>query len=406
MKKVAVIFDVRSNNTKNLTTIIKKKYEVVEVFSLEEMKKILIESFDSFSAIIIDHPSTQEGFDEFLKFVDSKNSYMFSLPVLIATDDSTMKEDGKMLRRPVLDVVFTEDNDEIVFNRIENAIRLANSTSFDDFSIMLKALPSLIYIKDNKGRYAFSSQDWHHQLEGSIVRGKTDLEIRKDKQNARFAMEADFEVIKTGRGKSYVIKEDDDEGIDYLKVIKEPLKDNKGDVYGIIAIVNNVTDEEILRQQLREKSITDQLTGLYNRMYFEELTHWQGDELEFPLTIISADCDGLKCINDEFGHSAGDKYICFARDALKEALPDESYIFRMGGDEFLAVIPNTDEEQAEVIVNAVNEIAKKYKNKDFALELSVGSATIKNPKISIETAVRMSDKEMYRIKRERKTNSK
>lgn len=78
----------------------------------------------------------------------------------------------------------------------------------------------------------------------------------------------------------------------------------------------------------------------------------------------------------------------------------------MGGDEFLAVIPKTDEKEAILIVEKINEAVKRFKNKNFALKLSVGSHTIKNPKETIETAVRLSDKEMYRIKKERKANSK
>ena len=405
MDKIGIIFDVYSNHINHLTTVIKKKYEVVEVFSFENMKKILTKSFDKFALIIVDNPSKKTGFDDFVNFVNKRNSYMFSLPILIATNEETMDEDSKLLRGPVLDVIFDQDCEEIIFSRINNAIRLSNSTNFDDFSNMLKVLPSLIYLKDRRGRYAFSSQHWHHLVTESI-RGKTDYEIRKDKENARRAREADFEVVKTGKGKNYIIKEDDEEGVDYLQVIKEPLKNENGDVYGIIAIVNNVTNEELLKQQLREKSITDQLTGLYNRSYFDELTHWKGGKLDYPLTIISADCDGLKGINDEFGHSAGDQYICYAKDALKQALPADAFLFRMGGDEFLAILPDTDEEKADQIVEEINEMVKQFKNKDFVLKLSVGSYTVSCPDDSIETAIKLSDKEMYRIKKEHKANSK
>ena len=136
---------------------------------------------------------------------------------------------------------------------------------------MLTALPSLIYLKDKDGRYAFCSQHWHHLNTDESIRGKTDFDIRKDKNNAQIARNSDLKVINSGKGTSYIIKEEDEEGIDYLQIIKEPLKNDKGEVTGIIAIINNITNEEILRQELRRKSITDQLTGVNNREYFHEV---------------------------------------------------------------------------------------------------------------------------------------
>jgi diguanylate cyclase (GGDEF)-like protein len=186
--------------------------------------------------------------------------------------------------------------------------------------------------------------------------------MRKSKENARIAREADMKVISSGRGSNYVIKEEDDEGVDYLQIIKEPVKNEKGEVTGIIAIVNNVTDSELLKQELRKKSITDPLTELYNRYYYEELEAEYKNKMTIPITVISADCDGLKRINDKYGHAAGDKYICFARDAIQESLPEKSYLFRMGGDEFVAVIPGMKSYDAAILTKEIVKNSKKYKN--------------------------------------------
>ena len=355
--------------------------------------------------MIIDNPSRKEGIKDILDYIKDKNNYMFSLPVLILTNRENYFEDCKYLKKPVEDVFLDVDIKKVILHRIDNAIKSANSTSFDSFSGMLKVLPSLVYLKDKQGRYAFCSQQWHHLIDQSkSIRGLTDFDIRKDKENARIARESDLAVINSGKGKSYIIKEVDEEGTEYLQVIKEPLKNEKGDVDGIIAIINNVTTEELLRQQLREKSITDQLTGLYNRFYFEELSHFQNHELEYPIAIISADCDDLKKINDEFGHAAGDQYIRYACEVLVESLPKGSDIFRMGGDEFLAIVPKTNKAQADKYLLDINKNIEKYKNDKFALKLSVGCHTIIKKGESIENAVILSDKEMYKVKKEHKKN--
>lgn len=403
MEKIAFLYDKDSPRIAQLRGILLKEYEVLSVHDKNEIMSLLKQSFDDLSVLIIDNPSNKNYIREVFEFVKNKNNYMCSLPVLVLTDLDNMKKDDKYLDYPVVDIIFFNDTAEIAMRRVRNAVTLANSTSFDAFSEMLTVLPSLVYLKDRKGRYAFMSQRLHHLYSNvESVRGKTDFEIRKDKHNAELARESDLEVIRTGKGKNYVIKEVDEEGTEYLQIIKEPLKKN-GEVYGIIAIINNVTDEELLRQELREKSITDQLTGLYNRVYFEELTHWEGKDLKFPITIISADCDGLKQINDAHGHNAGDQYIRFATNALKESLPEKAVIFRMGGDEFLAVVPETDKEEAQKLVDKVNAAVKKFKNKDFSLSLSVGSHTIRGREASIESAVKLSDQEMYKVKKEHKS---
>ena len=403
MEKIIFLYDNDSPRVEQLRGILVKDFEVLLTHDKNEIMYILKESFDDLSVLVVDNPSNKKYLDEVFEYIKEKDNYMFSLPVLVLTDVEHMTKDDKYLNFPVVDIIFYNDTEEIAVRRIKNAIALANSTSFDAFSEMLTVLPSLVYLKDRRGRYAFMSQKMHH-LHNSIesVRGKTDFDIRKDKHNAELARQTDLEVISTGRGKSYIIKEEDERGIEYLQVIKEPLKKN-GEVYGIIAIINNVTSEELLRQELREKSITDQLTGLYNRAYFEELTHWEGKDLKFPITIITADCDDLKQINDKYGHTAGDQYIRYATEALKESLPEKAVIFRMGGDEFLAVIPETDNEEAKVLVNKINKSINNYKNKDFGLSLSVGTHTINGRGSTIENGVKLSDKEMYKVKKEHKS---
>ena len=81
---------------------------------------------------------------------------------------------------------------------------------YDLFKKILKEIPSNIFFKDTECRYVFSTHYWRH-LQGADdpswdIAGKTDLEIRKDKENAKLAMEQDREIIRTGKGTSYVIE--------------------------------------------------------------------------------------------------------------------------------------------------------------------------------------------------------
>ena len=405
MEKIFIVCGPNSTRVAAIRDFLGKEYVVVEGHDMIETDTAIQSEFETISCLIIDTPSTKQDIAYLFEYIKKRNNYMFNLPVLILSDQEHIDNDSLFLKAPVVDVVFADEPERVILTRIANVIKAANSTSFDDFSDMLKVLPSLVYLKDKEGRYAFCSQRWHHvNYEGKSIRGLTDFDIRKDKNNAAIARQSDLEVIESGKGKSYIIKEVDETGTEYLQIIKEPLKDLNDEVYGIIAIINNVTEEELLRQELRKKSITDPLTGLYNRVYFEEFTNWESTDLEFPITIISADCDGLKEINDKFGHLAGDQYICYARDALKKALPKRAILFRMGGDEFVAIVPNISKAQAKELVDKIEKVIPSYSNKDYMLKLSVGCYTLTSSKTSIENAIMLSDEDMYRNKKEHRCN--
>lgn len=404
MKKVAFFYSDESSRSKYLIDILKHDYELIIVRNHDEIVELFNTSYDSLNAFIIDHPADKpDCANNLFKAINNRNSFMFTLPVLILTSHELIEEDDKFLCDLAVDIISEGESKSAVLQRIKNTIKFSNSASFDDFSTMLKSLPSLIYLKDTRGRYAFCSQNWHHLTNpNQSIRGLTDFDVRKDKKNAQIAQDSDRKVIESGKGTSYVIKESDNEGTDYLQIIKEPLKNEKGEVTGIIAIINNVTKEELLKQELKKKSITDQLTGLFNRVYFDELVSRFQSHHTVPLTIITADCDGLKKINDKYGHAAGDKYINMTKDVLKESLPPKSFLFRMGGDEFVAIIPGMKSYEGIKLVKDIIKNSKKYKTSQFQLKLSAGSYTISRRGISIETAMARSDKEMYKMKKKHK----
>jgi len=288
---------------------------------------------------------------------------------------------------------------------VNHKLRKSNDTinafSFQEFSRMLKALPSLIYLKDAKARYVFCSQIWHHLAQygddSFSITGKTDFEIRKDTANAQSAFESDMKIIESGVGAQYIIEENDDGIQEFLQIIKEPVRSDDGKVTGIIAIINNVTEQETLRRELKRKSITDELTGLYNRVYFDEFISQLGGDV-YPLGIISADCDGLKTINDLYGHPVGDEYIRMSATLLKSELPRETIIFRTGGDEFLALVPKADEPAMEEYGRKLRAAERMFSIKDRSLSVSFGVGVM-HAGDNLKDVVARSDREMYKNKR-------
>jgi diguanylate cyclase (GGDEF)-like protein len=119
------------------------------------------------------------------------------------------------------------------------------------------------------------------------------------------------------------------------------------------------------------------LTGLYNRAYFAEELARLGRGRRFPVSLIMADMDGLKQVNDSLGHAEGDKLIRRAAEVLQASVRAEDLVTRTGGDEFAIILPDTTAEAAAEAVLRIHSVAE-LNNKFHGtpeLRLSVGAAT-------------------------------
>jgi len=405
MKKLVVLTRPEEEATHFLVNILKDSYEIVVTESEDQAVQMLDEQSKDITAVIVDRPGTRENVQTLLDYMKENNSVIFAVPALVLTDDGNLEKDLEYLGNPVVDIIRLGDAPEIVKNRVKRASQFLSSVSFEEFARMLQVLPSLIYLKDARGRYVFSSQYWHHlehydDPEWTIV-GKTDMEIRKDIENAKKAYESDMRILKTGVGTSYIIEENEDGQQEFLQLIKEPLRYEDGKIRGIIALINNVTEQENLKRKLEKMSFTDELTGLYNRAYMDVYTKTL-NQSSYPLSVISADCDHLKLVNDKFGHMMGDEYIRMSVTLMKSILPENSVICRMGGDEFLAFLPKTDEERVAEYLKMLEEMEDIFRIRDMKLSVSFGAATLREKGDSIETAIESSDAAMYRKKQQRK----
>ena len=164
---------------------------------------------------------------------------------------------------------------------------------------------------------------------------------------------------------------------------------------------------EILRlneDRLQYLSSHDPLTGLRNRVCFEEAMATMDTEPQFPIAIMVIDLDGLKHINDSLGHPAGDALLRTAADILKESAPSESHLSRIGGDEFAILLPQTDFGMANALSRRI--LAKVAQNNNFYghrnLGISIGVAVAASSPFTMRELFKEADADMYREKNSRK----
>ena len=399
-----LIFIDNEQHCEELCRILDSKYDITIAGDMKAAGDILRQSKANVSALLI-NANLQNEIWNAIEYVKNSNK-LISIPILIFADENTPEDSFACLGSGVVDCICKPYISKIVKNRIANAISLTDSMSFYGIEALLKHLPSNIFLKDDECRYVFSTKYWHHLKKPDddpnwTIRGLTDPEVRKDRDNALMAHKKDMEIIETGKGTTYTIEINEDGIQEFFQVIKQPLFNEEGFVTGIVGLINNTTEYELLKKKLREQAITDELTGLYNRAYLDEFIKTHDDDY-YPLGIISADCDGLKEINDTYGHTAGDEYIKAAVSLFKQVLPKDSIMFRMGGDEFVILLPATSKEAVMHAVEQLRDTEKTFHIKDQELSISLGISVMASRLDGFDVCVAESDKNMYLEKKGKK----
>nr|WP_300095363.1 HD domain-containing phosphohydrolase [Sedimentibacter sp.] len=151
-------------------------------------------------------------------------------------------------------------------------------------------------------------------------------------------------------------------------------------------------------EQIKYLSYHDFLTGLYNRLYFEEFLKKADKKENLPISIIFGDVNGLKLTNDIFSHAAGDELLKKSAEVLKRVCRTNDVVARMGGDEFAVILPKTDELAAKNIIDRVkNELSNEHISA-IKCSMSLGSCTKSSDEQDIVRTMECAEEIMYKDK--------
>lgn len=158
-----------------------------------------------------------------------------------------------------------------------------------------------------------------------------------------------------------------------------------------------------MEYKLRDLSYKDKLTGLYNRRYFEEKLKELDIEENLPISIIMADINGLKLINDSFGHDIGDKLISTVGKIIKSGVRAQDIVSRISGDEFMIILSKTKKDSAIRVLERIKKIGKdtnleNIEIPDMELSASFGVATKYKVETDIQYILKKAEEKMYRYK--------
>lgn len=183
-----------------------------------------------------------------------------------------------------------------------------------------------------------------------------------------------------------------------MRTIKNVLRRDNGEIIGILGIGIDITALKQVEEELWKRTYYDTLTGLYNRRFIEEEMRRLDNGDQLPISIILADMDGLKLVNDSLGHHEGDNLLRAMADVLREASRDGDVLGRWAGDEFVMLLPRTGAVEARHIAKRIQILSEGQKGKIIPLIASVGVATRENRSQTLSEVFSEAEKTMYKYK--------
>lgn len=275
---------------------------------------------------------------------------------------------------------------------------------------IIDILPGVIFYKDLNSKYVYANKacrDFYSQRGIPDIIGKSELDICQNKEQGKKFMEDDKHIIenKTPIHNEIVYKDKDGE-FTYREVIKIPLLDKYGNVKGVVGRSLDITERKKYQDKLEYLSYTDILTGAKNRTYFEEVEKRYSEEGKLPLGVIMGDANGLKLVNDTFGHRQGDKLLTDITEVLKNVSKNVGEVFRIGGDEFIILVPEASLKQCEELILEIEEKCNQYKNDLFNISISLGAAVKYDAKKDIYEVIKEAEDKVYRNKLLQKSSIK
>ncbi|PKN16459.1 MAG: hypothetical protein CVU66_00865 [Deltaproteobacteria bacterium HGW-Deltaproteobacteria-23] len=265
---------------------------------------------------------------------------------------------------------------------------------------ILDNIPDNVWLKDSEGLYVSVNDPFGKEVgvTPEDMVGKNDYDIYPPERAAKH--ESDSREVMTSRDRTYFEESvvDSEGNIQYLEKVETPIFDDNGEVSGIIGIGHDITRRKELEISLRHDSTHDILTGLYNRAFFEtELERFARSRM-LPMSIVIADVNNLKTVNDALGHEAGDDLIRLAAGVLFGVFRCEDIVARIGGDEFAVLLPFTDEKTATKAIERLKLCPEIISGQ---VSIALGIAAAANSE-QLPEALKLADDRMYRDKLDQK----
>ena len=270
----------------------------------------------------------------------------------------------------------------------------------DESSLLVQAFDNIFYyIEDyifvlNTRRTIIemnpAARNW---LNGLGINGEI---VSFDKLNQKLAsFNGSYTEIDTADGETdYQLMMENQ--ISHYTLNQRPIIDQAGRTIGTLAIFSDITRYKLLIERIEQSASIDPLTKLGNRRSYEQALENLDNPSSLPLSVILGDVNDLKFINDSIGHAAGDDLLRTVAQILRGVYPNDIGAYRIGGDEFVLLLPCTSTESAEAIAVNIREIiARSNEQASYNISIALGIATKETLDQKLLECISIADRNMY-----------
>jgi diguanylate cyclase (GGDEF)-like protein/PAS domain S-box-containing protein len=177
-----------------------------------------------------------------------------------------------------------------------------------------------------------------------------------------------------------------------------PIIEDNGAVVGSVLVFRDFSDKRREEKKIEFLSYHDQLTGLYNRRFYEEELRRLDTKRNLPLAIVMGDVNGLKLVNDSFGHTAGDALLMKVASVMQKGCRADDILARLGGDEFIIILPQTDASGAESVIQRIKDLLIIEKVGTIDLSVSFGYEIKQQTNENMQEIFKNAEDHLYRHK--------
>ena len=295
-----------------------------------------------------------------------------------------------------------------ISERKESSLKLENlSREYETILSNVENAIFLINVENDILRFQ-RLNSFHEKATGlktEDIKGKTPVEVFGDKLGNR--LEANYRrCLEEKRNISYEEELILPAGKRIWLTKLTPVINKNEEVEKIVGSSLDITENKIKEKEIQYLSFHDEMTGLYNRRYFENEIKRLNSSRKLPITIMISDLDNLKYVNDNFGHQEGDNYIITAAQMIADSTREEDIVARIGGDEFAFILPETDSRGAKKIYQRIKEKQSKYLKQNNVIDIfsiSIGYAVKNKKELSLEEIFKKADQKMYENKAKNKS---
>jgi diguanylate cyclase (GGDEF)-like protein/putative nucleotidyltransferase with HDIG domain len=237
----------------------------------------------------------------------------------------------------------------------------------------------------------------NNELEGLVIRRTEQLEsLNSQLEETNAELEETNAVLEEEIVERHKVEEE-------VRELNNDLENRVLERTNQLQEMNAMLEEVVVDRKKKEEenlylSYHDVLTGLYNRRFYEEAIKRLDNQENLPISIIMADVNGLKLVNDAFGHYKGDELLLKAATAIQKACRKDDIAARWGGDEFVLLLPNTKAEEVEGIIEKIKAQYSNERVNTLSISISFGWDTKRAMDEDIQEILKSAEDYMYKHK--------